>query len=59
MAKRIGYRECVEYIAYNDDRDMIEDGDPSVVVSMVAHLFGKDEQAVIGSVRRCIKKHGI
>lgn len=56
-AKRIGYRECVEYIGCNDDESMLRDRDPSVVVSMVAHLFNKDEQTVIADVLRWLEKH--
>jgi hypothetical protein len=55
--KRLGYRECVEYIAHNDDEGMLHDGDPSVVVSMVAHLFEKDEQVVIADVLRYLENH--
>lgn len=56
-AKRIGYRECVEYIGCNDDESMLRDGDPSVVVSMVAHLFDKETDTVIADVLRWLEKH--
>lgn len=56
-AKRIGYRECVEYLGCNDDESMLRDGDPSVVVSMVAHLFDKETDTVIADVLRWLEKH--
>jgi hypothetical protein len=49
---RPGYREFVEYIAYNDDEEMVRQGDPSVLVSMVAHLFNKDTEVVLKDVRK-------
>jgi hypothetical protein len=55
--KRPGYREFVEYLAYNDDESMLRDGDPSVCVSMVAHLFDKETDTVIADVLRYLEKH--
>jgi hypothetical protein len=48
---RPGYRAFIEYIGENDDEGMIMQGDPSVLVSMVGHLFNKETDDVIRDVR--------
>lgn len=52
---RPGYTAFIEYIACNDDESMIMDGDPSVCVSMVAHMFNKDTAVVIDDVRNYLE----
>lgn len=50
------YTQFVEYIALNDDESMIADNDPSVCVSMVAHMFEVEATKVIADVRRYLEK---
>jgi hypothetical protein len=56
--KRPGYREAVAYIALNDDADL-DLGNPTTCVSMIAHLFGKADDTVIGDVLAYREKHDL
>jgi cytidylate kinase len=56
--KRPGYREAVEYLASNDDFDLAL-GNPTTCVSMIAHLFGKADDTVIGDVLAYREKHDV
>lgn len=51
------YCGFVEYIALNDDYDLVSEGGPTVCISMVSHMFQKDLNVVIADVLACRSKH--
>jgi hypothetical protein len=56
--KRPGYREAVEWIAYNDDTYWLDDAEPIICVTagMVRDLYGVDEVRLIADLRRAKAK---
>lgn len=48
MSKRPSYREALDWIAMNDDTEFMneEDAPLSVTVTLVADLWGKDDETI-------------
>lgn len=54
---RASYRRAIMWMVENDDTEWAENGDPiSVSGSLVADLFGKDDEQVRADLRRALKK---
>lgn len=58
--KRVGYREMLNWIAYNDDTCFLEDDDEcgamSVTAVMLMHLFDKTEEQVRKDLTAAVKR---
>lgn len=54
--KRPGYRETVEWIAYNDDADIGDEGGYIVSIMMTADLWSKTPDEVARAVERVREK---
>jgi hypothetical protein len=63
--KRPGYREAIDWIAYNDDTEWLKPNDwnnngadlsPSVTACLVADLFGVDTDRVTADLKRKLAK---
>lgn len=58
---RLGYRDAVELLATNyiDSQDSDADIASSLVVGVVADVYGKDASTVARAVRAYFRRHGI
>jgi hypothetical protein len=58
--KRVGYREMLNWIAYNDDTNFLEEDDGcdamSVTAVMLMHLFDKTEEQVRKDLIRAVAR---
>lgn len=56
--KRPGYREAIEWIAYNDDCTWLNDDEPiiSVTAAMVRDLFGVTEAKLFSDLRQSVSR---
>lgn len=54
----IGYRAAIQWIIDNDDTEWIKDpnGYMSVTATMVADIYGKDDQRVRKDLKRAMEK---
>jgi hypothetical protein len=53
------YQDAIEWIAYNDDTDFMDDDEPihiSVTLHLVADLFGKNVDQAVKDLRKAIAK---
>lgn len=56
--KRPGYRECLEWIALNDDCEWLKEQPsiPSVTICFVIDMFGVDQDKAIADLRRVVAR---
>lgn len=61
MSKRMGYRESLLWLIYNDDITWIWDDEPipSVTVGFLADIFGKQVEDVIRDLKKAYEKERI
>lgn len=60
--KRASYREAIEWLAYNDDNEWLDDVDdpsPSVSAGLVRDLFDVDTDKLIKDLKRACAKRDL
>jgi hypothetical protein len=59
--RRASYQSAIDWIASNDDNEWLGDefGSPSVTLSLVADIFGRDTETATRDLKRAMRRMGI